>query len=154
MSNITVLQQAFDRAGVLQEVWEARLEGAAHLVTELELRFENLVLVVSADGEADTVLLSVGEFTNDSDTVRVRVSESPPWSSIIGLGLRWGWELTNHQGYSDGIRFDFADSNRGVSHEIELVVAASTLQLYLCAPVSRLPNTPLQPTSGAQIELE
>jgi hypothetical protein len=154
MSNIAVLQQVFDRAGVLQDAWEARLEGTPHLVTELRLRFENLSLVLSADGEADTVLLWVGDFTEDADVVRVPVSESSPWSGIIGLGLRWGWELTNHQGYSDGIRFDFADPDMGVSQEVELIVAASCLWLYLCAPTSRLPNRPVQPPSGGQVGVE
>ena len=139
---MTVLQQVFDRAGVLQEVSEARLEGAPHLVTALRLRFENLSLIVSADGETDTVLLAVGDSTDDPGVVQVRVSESAPWSSIIGLGLRWGWELTNHQGYTDGVRFEFADPDRAVSQEIELIVAASTLRLYFCVPGDRLPSKP------------
>jgi hypothetical protein len=154
MSNITILQEVFDRAGKLQEVWEARFEGAAHLVTEVRLRFEGVALVVSADGEYDTVVLRTGDFSSDSDSVRVCASHIPPWSAMVGLGMRWGWELTNHQGYADGVRFEFADPDAGISREVELIVAGSMLHLHACTPVTRLPNKPLQPTSGGQVEVE
>jgi hypothetical protein len=154
MSNITVLQEVFDHGGVLQDVWEARFEGASHLITALKLRFEDVALIVLADGDADTVVLRVGDFTVDPEVVLVRVSEEPPWSEMVGLGIRWGWELTNHQGYSDGVRFEFADPNRGLSREIELIVEASTLHLHLCEPINRLPNQPLQPPSGGKIGIE
>jgi hypothetical protein len=118
----------------------------------VEAALQTLALVVSADGEADTVLLRVGDFTSDPDMVLVRVSDSSPWSGIIGLGVRWGWELINHQGYSDGVRFEFANPDTGVSQEVELIAAASALQIYLCAPINRLPNKPPQPTNGVESE--
>jgi hypothetical protein len=68
--------------------------------------------------------------------------------------MQWGWELTNHQGYADGVRFEFADPNAGTSREVDLIVAASTLQLHVCTPISGLPNTPLQPTSRGPAGVE
>lgn len=132
MSNIDVLREVFDDGGRLKQVWEARFEGSADFITEMKFCFENCTLIVSADGEYDTVVLRKGGFSDDKDSEKINVSAILPWSKALDHGMCWGWELTNHQGYTDGIRVEFANPDTNASVEIELIVAASALHLYTC----------------------
>jgi hypothetical protein len=132
MSNIDVLREVFDKGGRLKQVWEARFEGSADFITEMKFCFENAALIVSADSEHDTIVLWIGDFSDDDDVEKIDVSEMPPWTKALDLEMLWGWELTNHQGYSDGIRIEFADLDAGASVEIDLIVAASMLHLCIC----------------------
>ena len=107
------------------------------MVTEVKLRFGGVDLIVSAEGEFDTVVLRLGDFAADADVTHVDVSRSVPWSELIGLAMRWGWELTNHQGYADGVRFDLASPDADISKTFDLIVAGSTLHMNMCTPTRK-----------------
>jgi Family of unknown function (DUF6334) len=137
MSNLDVLHEVAEKAGPLRRVCAARFDGDANFVTDLRLEFEGIALVVSAEGDLDTVLLRIGDLANGPNTTVREVTEDAPWSHAIGLIVRWGWELTNQQGCADGVRFEFANPDGGTSVEIELIVMASALQAYRCEPTPR-----------------
>ena len=136
MSNLKVLHELFERAGPLRDVWVARFEGNANFVTEAKLSFDGVALVVAA-GDLDTMAIRVGDPVKPENTTMHNVNVAAPWSAALGLALRWGWELTNHQGYADGVRFEFADSDAGISVAIEVIVMASMLHVYRCEPSPR-----------------
>jgi hypothetical protein len=133
MSNLDVLHEAFEKAGDLRRVLAARFGGDPTFVTELKFVFEGFALLVRADGEYDEVVLGTGDFSDEPEISIHDVSADAPWSEALGRTICWGWELTNQQGYADGVRFDFANSTGG-KFEVELIVAASSLHAYRCEP--------------------
>ena len=57
---------------------------------------------------------------------------------MYGLPVQWAWEMTNQQGYTDGVRLEFGDPNdSNKSRTVELVVAASSLKFFLAHPTTR-----------------
>ena len=69
---------------------------------------------------------------------------------MYGLPVLWAWAMTNQQGYTDGLRLQFGDpDDKNKSRTIEMVVAASSVQMLVVSPTSPLQvNTP-QPQSGS-----
>ena|ERR1043165_4736255 len=129
MSNLDVLHQVAGTGGPLREVSASMLDDC---MNELRFVFDDFALVVSADGEYDTVLLAIDDDVREPKTA-VRALTDAAWCQpAIGVPLRWGWELTNQQGYADGVRFEFADPNAGTAVVIELIVVASTFHVYRC----------------------
>ncbi len=49
------------------------------------------------------------------------------WLPAIGRAVLWGWILTNHRGYVDGVRLEFRNTVSDSGVVIEVVVAASVL---------------------------
>ena len=99
------------------------------------LTFGDLSANLLADGEFDTVKIVFGQSQLGAETASLDVTRSLPWSQAVGLRLAWAWELTNQQGYADGVRLEFGPSREPVT--IELVVAGSQFHLFVPAPLPR-----------------
>ena len=136
MTNLEVLHEVVERAGRLRSVSAARFEGLAHFVTQMVLSFDKMSLLVATDPDDDSIILRLDEFAADRATTVHDVSSSALWTPAIGLGLRWAWELRNHQGYADGVRFEFASPDGRASRRVEFIVAGSALQALTCEPSS------------------
>ena len=91
------------------------------------LSFQNLELSIIAT-EDDTVELTQGTVGTDPDH-SLHVSDEVPWSQAIGKPLRWGWLMTNQQGYQDAVQFEFARSVAEPATIIQLVAIGSSLKV-------------------------
>jgi uncharacterized protein DUF6334 len=61
----------------------------------------------------------------------VDLSDSSPWNTCLGAGARWLWQLTNQQGYSDGVRLEFGNSDEKSRATVELLVMASAIKTLI-----------------------
>jgi hypothetical protein len=116
----------------------ALFEGNKRFVTKVCLKFEFLTAVFEAKSDYDTLELSIGPIEIDEEEEIVPVSESDPWAKLIGGKVLWGWQFTNHQGYTDGVRLEFIEPGmlrtRGI---VEFVVAASMIEISVVVPTER-----------------
>ena len=117
-----------ERAGPLVNVTEARFDGNPGFVTAYHLAFSNLKASIVADGEYDTVDVTMGSFLEDAESENVDVSDKPPWREVIGFELFGGWQLTNEHGYIDGVRLEFGTMESTTA--FELIVEASQFSVY------------------------
>jgi Family of unknown function (DUF6334) len=132
---LDTLARACDDGGRLVRVSCTRFVGdpGDHpFVTAVALRFEFLTAVFRAKPDDDTLAASMGTLVAAPDEEVMNLVGEPPWSSCLGLGLCWGWRLTNQQGYTDGVRLEFG-SGAEAGPVVELVVIASGLQIFEAA---------------------
>ena len=78
--------------------------------------------MLSAGEEFDEIIIST-ELPSTPDGAR----EMAAWAPAYGRPLLWAWTLTNHQGYLDGVRFDFRETVSESAVIFEVIVAASML---------------------------
>lgn len=127
MSTYEVLGQIFDAGGCLVAVRESRFDADAAFVTGIQLEFENMIVAAVAEGEFDTITLRRGPLGQDPEATTHVVNADSSWSAALGKDLRWGWLMKNHQGYEDGIQFEFAETTEGPGITIQLMVEASAI---------------------------
>ena len=125
---IEALQKASDDGNRLVSVREALLEPGYSLISDIELEFEGCTVVVSAIEEFDTISISLSTLP---ESRAFTPAANQFWQGCIGKQLQWAWLLKNHQGYIDGVRLEFFDPDSPGSVIGELIVAASSLQLYV-----------------------
>lgn len=77
------------------------------------------------------MIATIGPLVATPEETLVDVSATPPWSACIGLGARWLWELTNQQGYTDGLRFEFGEANKPFEVVVELIVLACEIEIFV-----------------------
>jgi Family of unknown function (DUF6334) len=99
-------------------------------VTAVALRFESLTAVFRAVPDDDTLAVSLGPLAAEADEEVVDLGGDPPWASCLGLGVCWGWRLTNQQGYADGVRLEFSATGEASRAVVELVAVASGIQVF------------------------
>lgn len=126
ISMIEALRSACYDAGRLTGVREALLVEESSLVSAVELVFEQLTITVAAEPDYDKVAVSVSSLSSDE-----AISTSPQafWAMCIGKRVKWAWLLTNHQGYSDGLRLEFKNTDEKEAVVVELIAMASSFEL-------------------------
>ena len=127
---IQLLRAACYAGGRLRQVRELPLSPDSPLTYALELRFDSVTLSISAVDEDDTVALSLSGVVGSSP-----VHSDSTWSLCIGKPLQWAWLMTNQQGYTDGVRLEFNDPDSPGSEIVDLVVAASSINVYRAQPI-------------------
>lgn len=127
---LDTLHQIADHGGPLVGVRCAHFQGDPRFVTAIELRFEFLTVVFRAMPEDDTLAVRFETLVPESNEELVELESSAPWSEAIGLGVCWAWQLTNQQGYADGIRLEFNEAGLASRLVIEFVVIASSMQVF------------------------
>ncbi|HEV3439361.1 MAG TPA: DUF6334 family protein [Gemmata sp.] len=127
---IESLRRVCDEGGRLVGVDLALFDGDEQFVTAVCLKFESLIAVFKALSEYDTLELTIGPFEVDEEEKIVSASASHPWVNVIGGKVFWGWQLTDQQGYSDGVQLEFTEpgtlQRRGI---VQMVVAASMIEI-------------------------
>jgi hypothetical protein len=123
-----MLYRLSDHDGVLQSVFEYRFEQDSGFVTRIDFVLGDLTAIFVANGDYDTLEVHLDEYVADADCKKIEVSKSSRWSDFLGKGFFWMWELTNSQGYVDGVRIEFGSIE--ASKTIELVVYASALKVF------------------------
>ena len=124
---IEALQKACYEAGHFIGVRESLLETGCTLISGVELQFEKLTIAVSAVADDDTVSVS---FVPLPQSDICRPSTHQFWQPCIGKGLQWAWSMTNQQGYTDGMRFEFHNPDESESVIVELIAMASGLHFF------------------------
>src|SRR4051812_27984976 len=104
---IEELGRIFDDSGLLTGVDHVLFEGDPHFVTAVVLRFEQLTAVFRAVADDDTLTVTVGAFQPGSEEVIRAASLAPAWGNCLRRSVSWAWQLTNQQGYTDGVRLEF-----------------------------------------------
>lgn len=130
---LDTLARIFDDGGRLVGVSCTRFVGDPadfSFVTAVGLRFEHLAVVFRAVPDDDTLAASVGMLAAGPDEEVIDLCGELPWSACLGLGVCWGWRLTNQQGYTDGVRLEFSEPGKPSHAVVELVVIASGLQVF------------------------
>ncbi len=127
---IELLRGLSDKAERLVSVELALFDGNERFITAVCLKFELLTAVFKANDNDDTLELVFGGYDLKVNEVFVSVDGRQPWIDLIGGKVSWGWELTNHQGYLDGVRLEFRESDtiqtRGI---VEMIVAGSAIHI-------------------------
>jgi Family of unknown function (DUF6334) len=133
---LDTLAQVIDDGGRLIAVTYALFEGNPGFVTGCVLRFEGLTATFRAVGADDTLAAEIGGSDPGPDEEVANVSGSAPWAGCVGLGIHWGWRLTNQQGYTDGVRLEFGEPGGPPRAVVELLVVASVSRVFTAAEVS------------------
>ena len=125
------LAKIYDHGSWLSSATIARIDGDQPFVTGVELLFGSLPATFRANKRDDTLVATIGPLVATLDETLVDVSASPPWSACLGLEARRLWELTNQQGYTDGVRFEFGERAKPFEVVVELVVHACEIEIYV-----------------------
>jgi hypothetical protein len=92
--------------------------------------FENDIFTVKAIAEDDTIEIANGIPNFEQSYEIIQAPENDLLLKARHKKLRWAWLLTNHQGYNDGLRFEFANSFSEEKITVELITVASSLEIY------------------------
>jgi hypothetical protein len=115
-------------------VTQSLFERDPHFVTAVGLRFESVSAIFRAVPDDDTLAVSLGLLVPEASETLIDASSAVPWSDCVGFSICWAWRLTNQQGYSDGVRLEFSESGKESRAVIELVVVASTIEIFVVMP--------------------
>ena len=138
-SNFDLLQTACYDAGRLLKVAETPLWVGAAMTGALELRFETATLWISVDPEFDTILLHATAPDGMDETPRRHPHAF--WDECLGMCAQWAWLMTNQQGYTDGVRFEFGNPDTPNTIAVDIVAVASGLEFAVARPADAAAGT-------------
>ena len=128
MEQKQVIFKIVSEAGRLLHASETRFAGGSGFITAVALIFERFTLYVAALSDDDSISVGLEPLPSDDDCVTDISTQQSPWHRVSSFECQWAWLLTNQQGYTDGVRFEFrTDTGCRV---IELLVAASQIHYY------------------------
>ncbi|GGE95465.1 DUF6334 family protein [Pseudoalteromonas gelatinilytica] len=90
-------------------------------ISAIKLDFETFSCFIRCIEDSDEIELS----NTDKFDGLIATNYSLLLQNCFGSKLRWAWMLVNNQGYYDGLRFEFDNSQI-----IELVVLASSIKQF------------------------
>jgi hypothetical protein len=128
---LDILAKIYDDAGRLVGVSQTLFEGDSRFVTAVGLRFEFLSAIFRAVPDDDTLAVSLESLVPEPNETLIDASQSAPWPACVGFSICWAWRLTNQQGYSDAVRFEFSERGKESRAVVELIVAASAIQTFV-----------------------
>lgn len=135
--NAEALSRICGDAGALRAVHYVLFDDSPSLLVGVIFDFETLNATMLAESTYDEILIRLAPYDLESDEKLLTVSGRSPWNELCGLRIRWAWEMTNQQGYNDGLRFEFGDPETGEKGEtVEMLVAASAIQVSLARSVT------------------
>jgi Family of unknown function (DUF6334) len=99
-------------------------ESTSHAsLAEIALNFGPKSLLIRAEPEDDTVMISV--FEHPEENKQIAPSSRAPWNKLIGLKFGWGALVINQQGYVDGVLLSFS----GIEPQLLINAVASSLRV-------------------------
>jgi len=128
---LSSLDKIYDDGGSLLRVEYALFEGDTKFVTTVALHFENVTAVFRAIADDDTLAVTLSPLDLEPEEIAIDVSNAVPWSVCLDHKVRWAWQLTNQQGYTDGVRLEFGKPGEMARAVVELIVAASAIQMFV-----------------------
>jgi hypothetical protein len=133
MNNVIMLDPlrvVSDAGSNLLSVEYALFGGDPAFVTAVSLGFGDLIVTFRAVADDDTMAIALGSHQPLNGELVRTVGDAVPWCECIGSHLSWGWVMTNHQGYTDGVRLEFGSPARSNWSIVELVVEASAIRVF------------------------
>jgi len=135
--NAETIARIHDDAGPLRAVRYVLFEDSLTFIVGVILEFETLTATILAEPNYDEILVRLTPYENEPDEKIVAVGTESPWLEMFGLSVLWVWEMTNQQGYTDGLRLEFGDPDDSEkSRTVEMVVAASSIKLFAVRPTT------------------
>lgn len=134
---LETLAQICNDGGPLVDVSYALLDCERPFVTTVALRLEHLTVVFRAISDDDTLAASVGPLVAAPTEITEEAGGELPWTDCVGLGVCWGWRLTNQQGYIDGVRLEFSAEGESSRAVVELVAIASGIRILTASETRR-----------------
>ncbi len=121
--------------GILKDVFCNVDKDCSNAINRIYLKFEKGILIVSVNVEDDTISLFkkrkydiVGK--SDKGLHAFSKSIAKLISEVKTLSIQWIWELTNQQGYQDGLQFEFTDKNNpDISVTIQFLAICSAIKI-------------------------
>lgn len=95
-------------------------------ISAVRMNFESVSLTFGIDEEFDEVT----SLTERELEAMISCQLSPQLERVIGSRCVWCWKMTNNQGYTDGLRFEFSN---GVI--VEFVAVASIFNIFIATEV-------------------
>jgi hypothetical protein len=116
------LSKLVDSAGKLIKIKGFSFPELPDEIAAIELTFEQVQCFICVVEDTDEIKLNskvdISEFI-ESDVLIC-------FSEFLGRELLWAWSLTNNQGYNDGLKFQFQNSDVA----LELIVEASSIKQF------------------------
>ena len=125
---LALLHQVANDAGSLVQVQRVTWNELPNDVASFVLTFQKMQLTVNARDD-DTVELVEGAIASNPE-YSLQTGDEYPWSEAIGKPIRWGWLMTNQQGYQDGIQIEFAHNVAEPSTIVQMVAVSSSLRVF------------------------
>jgi Family of unknown function (DUF6334) len=92
--------------------------------------FDRIVAMIRVIADDDSVECRAIDFNLANKLDAIDVSENTLWKDAIGSQLHWVWSLTNNQGYTDGIQFEWTNNTLKISIVVQAIAIASYFRLY------------------------
>jgi Family of unknown function (DUF6334) len=92
--------------------------------------FDRIVAMISVIAVDDSVECRAIDFDLANKLDAIDVSKNALWKNAIDSQLLWVWSLTNNQGYTDGIQFEWTNHSLKISIVIQAIAIASYFRLY------------------------
>jgi len=126
-------QDIVNNFGILVSVFSHELifENECNMISAISLVFEDGIVFHEA---LDTDEISCSSQLNDKYDVRMDISKDSPWNKAIGKPVLWTWHLTNQQGYSDAVQYEFSNLRNQGNPSVQLLVIASQIETYNVCP--------------------
>lgn len=123
-----LLREIADLAGRLQDVERLVPQDLPRDTAALILSFEHGTFTIMAVADDDSIALQRGRLPFDIGHELISIAHREPWSHALGSTVRWGWAMTNQQGYTDAVQLEFAGPARNLI--VQLICVASSLRTY------------------------
>jgi Family of unknown function (DUF6334) len=127
---IDILAKIINKHNQLINVSLALFNGNPQFITAIELQFTSFSVTFRAVGDDDTLSVNIGTLELESDESLIDAGNSVPWSLCKGSYIVWDWQLTNQQGYKDGVRLEFIKPEEKFNAVVEFIVIASAIQMF------------------------
>ncbi len=116
------LFELVDSAGRLLKVEGFSFPELPNEVSAIELTFEQVKCLIRVVEDTDEIEICSKIEINDL----IKSNSVIFFSEFIGKELLWAWSLVNNQGYADGLKFQFQNSEVA----LELIVEASSIKQF------------------------
>lgn len=93
------------------------------------LKFQGIHYIININADTDEVEIMLTQDqsqVNKDNVINISKHQDSALFNLLGSKLTWVWEMTNNQGYFDGVQFQF---NCKTNNIIQFIAIASRLQI-------------------------
>ena len=98
----------------------------------LSLKFDGKIVFIEA---LDDDTLNISSKLCSDEYIELEYGNNTPFKQAIGQPLRWAWEMTNNNGYLDGVQMEFAESVSSDANIIQIQIIASRIDYRLVTQI-------------------
>jgi hypothetical protein len=101
-------------------------------VDSIVMKFDNGYFIINVNADTDEVQTNIQDSyqidTSQDNVIVISNCVDNQLLTLIGNKLTWVWTMTNNQGYSDGIQFQFNSKTNSI---VQFIAIASGLQINM-----------------------